>query len=371
MGGRSLGGVRLVADVNLDEMRSAARSMAYKYGFIGLPMGGAKAVVRVDPQDDSLNHERLIAFGKALSPLITTGAYIPGIDMNCTLEDLQRIFRGAGLERDWSWRTIASHRYTAWTCYVCTLVGLQARGIAPEAATFAVQGFGRVGGAYAELMTAAGAKCVAVSNRLGSLADDGGLDIAALLRAREQAGDRFIEQHPPAARVSPVDVLTAPVAVLLPAARAWAIHRENWQDVQAQLIVSAANVAMDDDVERQLFESGRVVVTDFVANCGGVLGSILDRELDGNAIWHIINTSYRQKITELVSRSLATKQPVCSLARTEVDDRFNHWQRPPRSRNFGRRLRKMMPQRMRAAYHQQFYESLWGEAGRVDGKSRR
>ena len=47
VGGRSLGGIRLVADPNLEEMRCAARSMAYKYGFIGLPMGGAKAAVRI------------------------------------------------------------------------------------------------------------------------------------------------------------------------------------------------------------------------------------------------------------------------------------------------------------------------------------
>ena len=114
------------------------------------------------------------------------------------------------------------------------------------------------------------------------------------------------------------------------------------------------------------------MVTDFVANCGGVLGSILDRELDGAAIWHILNTAYRQKITELVATSLATEKPICSLARGEVEERFTHWHGPASSAsaNLGRRLRKVVPRRMRAAYHQRFYEVLWRAGGRGDGKTR-
>ena len=379
VGGKSLGGIRLVADVNLHETQCAARSMAYKYGFIGLPMGGAKASVRIGPPDDSITaslamalsdrREMLMAFGKALSPIISTGAYVPGIDMNCTLEDLQHVFHGVGLERDWSWRTIASHRYTAWTCYICTLVGLEALGIAPEAATFAVQGFGRVGTAYAELMTAAGAKCVAVSNELGALTDVAGLEVADLLQAREREGDQFIVTYPRGEHVSPDVVVAAPVSVLLPAARAWAINEENWRDVRAQLVVSAANVSMDDATERVLFEHDRIVVTDFVANCGGVLGSMLDRELESAAIWHLLNTAYRKKIADLVARSRATEQPVCSLARREVEDRFAGWQRSggAGSANLGRRLRKLVPRRMRAAHFQRFYESLWKMGDRGDG----
>ncbi len=383
VGGRSLGGVRLVADVNLEEMRWAARSMAYKYGFIGLPMGGAKAAVRIVPPDDSLaddaattsayRREMLTTFGKALSPLIATGAYGPGIDMNCTLEDLQHVMCGAGLERDWSWRTIASHQYTAWTCYICTLVGLEALGIEPGAATFAVQGFGRVGGAYAALMTDAGAKCVAVSNRLGALTDEGGLEVADLLQDREREGDRFIVTSTRGEQVSSDEVLAAPVSVLLPAARGWAIHEDNWRDIRAPLIVSAANVSMDDAIERLLFDHDRIVVTDFVANCGGVLGSMLDRELEGAAIWHVLNTAYRNKITGLVALSRSTGQTICSLARGEVEDRIAGWQGTGR-RGFekhGRRLRKLLPRRMRAAFHQRFYESLWNTGDRGDAKVRR
>ena len=99
VGGRSCGGVRLVPDISLAEVRSAARTMAYKAAFIGFPMGGAKAAIQIDEGSEGdegaarRNAERLAAFGAALSGLLRSGAYLPAVDMNCTQEDIERIAR--------------------------------------------------------------------------------------------------------------------------------------------------------------------------------------------------------------------------------------------------------------------------------------
>ncbi|MEE8161709.1 MAG: Glu/Leu/Phe/Val dehydrogenase dimerization domain-containing protein [Acidobacteriota bacterium] len=359
--GRSLGGVRLVPDISFEETRSMARTMAYKYGFIGLPMGGAKAAIRITPEREPQKDEILLAFGKALGDLIKTSAYVPGIDMNCTLTDLQHIFGGAGLRRDWSWRKQASHQYTAWSCFIATKVALDTRGIKPEEATVAIQGFGRVGGVYAELMSQAGARLVALSNRLGALSNESGFSVPDLLRARDQEGDRFIMGYQQGEPIPHDQVLTSPVTVLLPAARAWAIHEKNWQDIQASIIICAANVPMDDNIEHRLFEHGKTVMTDFVANCGGVLGSLLDREVDSGVIWNILNTSYRNKVARLHSLSVHTGRPIGSIAGKDVEDRMALWREHTRPR-FGtlrRWMRKTVPERIRARQHTRFYEELW------------
>jgi len=139
------------------------------------------------------------------------------------------------------------------------------QGIDLHNATFAVQGFGKVGSEYAKLMSAAGARLIVLSNRTGAIANENGFDVDDLLRKRQDGGDGFITRYSDGERISHPQVLTAPVTVLLPAARAWAIDENTYRDIEAQVIICAANVAMDDDVEWRLFEKGTVVVTDFVA----------------------------------------------------------------------------------------------------------
>ena len=91
------GGVRFSPDVNVNEISALARSMTYKWAFINVPMGGAKAGICADPS--ALGCDRIDimeAFGKAIAPLVQRKIYMPGIDLGTTLEDLYSIMQGAG-----------------------------------------------------------------------------------------------------------------------------------------------------------------------------------------------------------------------------------------------------------------------------------
>lgn len=360
--GKALGGVRLVPDISIEEMRSAARTMAYKFGFIGFPMGGAKASIQIDTHHELDKNENLLAFGKALSPLIKTGAFIPGIDMNCSVDNLRTIFRGGGrpcdLER---WKNL-SHAYTAWTCFISTLVALETRGIEPHDTTFAIQGFGKVASEYATLMARAGAKLLVVSNLSGAIANEVGFDIAHLIKSKDETGEKFITHYSKGEHITQEEVLGFPVTVLLPAARAWAVHATNYQDIQAQIVVCAANAAMENDIEQRLFENGKIVVTDFVANCGGIFGSILEHEIPQEVIWTLLNTVYRKKIANLLARSASAGEPIFAIAGCEAKARMATWgeQEPSWLAHISRRLWSKAPESVRTRRYMRLYEELWG-----------
>jgi glutamate dehydrogenase/leucine dehydrogenase len=75
---------------------------------------------------------------------------------------------------------------------------------------------------------------------------------------------------------------------------------------------------MDLAVERKLFETGKIVVTDFVANCGGVFGSLLERYLQPSAIRRLLETNYYEKVTRLLKRSLKEGRTIGELAIEEA-----------------------------------------------------
>ncbi len=370
VGGRSCGGVRLVPDISLAEVRSSARTMAYKAAFIGFPMGGAKAAIQIDEDSEGdegaarRNAERLAAFGAALSGLLRSGAYLPAVDMNCSLDDIDRIVGGAGLRPNRARRQNRTHVYAAWSCFVSTLTALSARGIAPREATFAVEGLGKVASEYVRLMARAGAKLLAVSNRIGARAHDRGFDVDDLLRHRAAGNDEFIRDYPSGEQVTHAQVLEAPVTVLLPAARAFSVRGANQSAVAASIVVCAANVAMDGDIERRLMDAGQLVIPDFVANCGGLLGSVLDHEVKSEVIWRVLDSPYRRKVSQLLSRATQTQQSISELAGAEAERRMASWS--ARDRSWPERIRgklwSRVPEPMRIRRHERFYEALWPEA---------
>ena len=80
--GRSCGGLRMLPDVGADEMVGLARAMTLKYGFLGLPQGGAKGGVRGDPEAPVDGRRSALArFANGVAPLLRDGTYVPYADM--------------------------------------------------------------------------------------------------------------------------------------------------------------------------------------------------------------------------------------------------------------------------------------------------
>ena len=321
--GGSYGGIRIVSDISLSELQSVARSMTYKNAFIGNRIGGAKAAVIVNKDNEMFRKDILVEFGKCISLFIKNGIYIPVLDMGISIEELQIIFDAAGCRYNTlSWKNM-SHEYTAHTCFFATMCALEKKGISIKDATFSIQGFGNVGSTYATLMNKAGARLIAFSNKYSGLIDRKGFDICRLVQERYVKGDDFILKNTMGEETSHNSVLEEDVTILLPASNALTINDENWKRIKADIIICAANAPMSYDIERLLHKNGKMIITDFVANCGGILGSRIDNYVTKDIILHIISTIYKRKIDSLLCQSATSNIPLVDTVIEEVEKRID------------------------------------------------
>lgn len=317
--GMSIGGVRIVPAISLLELQHIARSMTYKNVFINNRIGGAKGAVIISCENEKHRNEILFEFGKGISPFVKRQIYSPGMDIGITPKELQIIYNGAGVKRDvLSWKNL-SHEYSAYSCFYATLAAVAKKNLSIQDVTFSIQGFGSLGSIYADLMTKAGARLTAVSNIYGGLVNENGFNIGELLHNRSAHGDKFILSYAGGQQVSHDVVLEKDVTVLMPAANSFAISDENWEKIRANIIVSAANCPFSYDIERRLFRKGKIVITDFVANCGGVLGSVIDTCVAKNDIVYIFSNYYKNKVETLLNQSLRTNTPMVDIVITEVE----------------------------------------------------
>jgi glutamate dehydrogenase (NAD(P)+) len=98
VGGRSCGGLRMLPDIDEDEMRGLARAMTLKYGFLGLPQGGAKAGVRYNPEAPQPERwQRLAKFGQAIAPMLLSRVYVPATDMGTDNADIRSMLQAVGM----------------------------------------------------------------------------------------------------------------------------------------------------------------------------------------------------------------------------------------------------------------------------------
>ena len=229
VGGRAQGGLRLLPDVDEAELRGLARAMTLKYGFLGLPQGGAKAGVRGDP-DAPLGERRarLRAFGEAIAPLLRQGIYVPGTDMGTDNDDIRALLAAAGAPaRRRQSRGADSGDYTALTVFAGVQAALRHGGAELAGRAVAIEGFGKVGAALARLVAGAGGRVVAISTSRGALHEPDGLDVPRLLAVAGAAGSAVVDEIPEARRLEREALLELPVDVLCPCARHNSIHAGN------------------------------------------------------------------------------------------------------------------------------------------------
>jgi glutamate dehydrogenase/leucine dehydrogenase len=145
--GRSCGGLRLLPDIDESEMRQLARAMTLKYGFLGLPQGGAKAGVRGDPEGPLIERrERLIEFGRAIAPLLRNRIYVPGTDMGTDVDDIRYMLKGVGVPITYrELRNNDSGYYTALSVFTSVKQAVRHSRKNLSECSVAIEGFGKVG----------------------------------------------------------------------------------------------------------------------------------------------------------------------------------------------------------------------------------
>jgi len=321
IGGRARGGLRMLPDVTLEELGDAARSMTLKYGFLGLPQGGAKAGVLGDgeaPRNEKMT--RLERFAVAARPLLLDRVYVPDADMGARGDEIQEMMRsiGARVGRQ-EWRTQRSGDYTALSTFLCATTAVRSQGRSLVGLRVAIEGFGSVGSELARLFATHGAKVVAVSSSRGAVHDSDGLDIEALIRLAEAHGSGFVRHYAAGLEIERAALLELSVDLLCPCARRHSIDDANVERVRSQAICAGANDPISPSAERRLSARGILVLPDFVTNSGGVLGGTMEfAGIRQPRIRAAFEQFYPSRIDALLTESAAAERSPRSLAENDA-----------------------------------------------------
>ncbi len=324
--GPAKGGVRFHPDTDLDEVRALAMWMTWKCALIGIPYGGAKGGVAVDPRLLSRNElERVTRrYASEIMPIIGPEKDIPAPDVGTDEQTMawmmdtysthagytvtgvvtgKPISIGGSLGRGG-----ATSRGVMYACFSA----LKEAGVDHRGVRVAVQGFGKVGGLAAQYLHDAGCCVVAVSDVGGGIYNPRGLDPAALLKHLKAGADTVVG-YPGTDEITNVELLELDVDVLVPAALDGVIHDGNAAAIKARFIVEGANGPTTPDGDAILEDRGIVVVPDIFANAGGVAVSYFEWVQDLQAyFWSEDEVNDRLKI--LMERAY---EEVSTLAATE------------------------------------------------------
>lgn len=283
------GGIRYHPCVTLDEVTALAMWMTWKCAVVNIPYGGGKGGVICEPSEMSESElEKMTRrFVSELVEIIGPDQDIPAPDVNTNervmgwLMDTYSMQKGHSVPAVVTGKPIAlggslgRAKATGRGIVFVTREALKMRGIPIEGARVAVQGFGKVGGAFAELIEELGANVVAASDISGGIYNADGLDIAALSEHVERT--RLIEgfdgEYEP---ISNEDLLALDCEVLVPAALENVLTAENAGDVSAEMVVEGANGPTTPEANRILLDRGVYLVPDILANAGGVTVSYFE-----------------------------------------------------------------------------------------------
>lgn len=274
--GPSIGGLRMAPDVSVEECFRLARAMTMKNAAAGLAHGGGKSVLWGDPRMAPDRKEALVrAFAHALR---NEADYIFGPDMGtdetCMAWVKDEIGRAVGLPAALGGIPLDEIGATGWGIANCAEVAAPHAGLSLDGARVVIQGFGAVGKHAARFLAARGARLVAASDSHGTLADERGIDVAALIALK--ADGRTVRDYPFGRKFDRDAVIDVECDIWIPAARPDVIREDNVGRLRTKLVLQGANIPFTAGAEKALHERGVLVVPDFIANAGGVICAAME-----------------------------------------------------------------------------------------------
>jgi glutamate dehydrogenase (NAD(P)+) len=312
------GGLRYHDTVDMDAAKALAMWMTWKTSLAGLPYGGAKGGIKIDPRKYSDSElERITRrFTYALGENIGPEHDIPAPDVNTNAQTMAWIADTYMSTISTSERSHNQHvvtgkpagsgglegrdRATGFGVYLSIRLLLETKGENLKGKKFIVQGFGNVGYWASHFITKEGGKLIAVQDAHATLFDENGIDPEALAQHCEPRKGS-IKGFSKVVEISAEDFFGLDCDIVVPAALGNQITADNAVKIRGSIVAEGANGPTDKDGEQILLENGVTILPDIFCNSGGVIGSYFEWLQNRNGeLWQLeeVMAKIEKKITE-------------------------------------------------------------------------
>ena len=312
--GPSKGGIRYHPDVTLDEVKALAMWMTWKCALMGIPFGGAKGGVIVDPKHLSRGEiERMTRrYTTEIINEIGPEKDIPAPDVGTDGAVMAWIFDTYSMNKGHSvlgvvtgkpltiGGSLGREEATARGALFCIRDAVAKRDGRLDGMTVAVQGFGNVGSYLAKFLHEEGASVVAVSDSGAALYNAKGIDIAAAFAHKREHGT--LAGLKDADQITNDDLLLLDVDILAPCALEQVITGRNANEVKASIICEGGNGPVTPAADAILEDKGVLILPDVLANAGGVVVSYFEW-VQGLQEYFWKETEVNAKLNDIMSRA--------------------------------------------------------------------
>ncbi len=328
--GPAKGGIRYHQDVSLDEVKALAMWMTWKCAVVGIPYGGGKGGVIVDPKKLSQKELEGLTrrFFTEIEILVGPEKDIPAPDVNTNAQIMAWMMDTFSMHAGYTVPGVVTgkpislggsegrNEATARGTVFCVIEAARHLGIEVPKARVAIQGFGNAGSIAARLISEEGATVVAVSDSTGGIHAPDGLDIARVVAWKQEHGT--VQGFPGAADITNAELLEVDCDILIPAALENQITAANAGNVKARLVAEAANGPTTPEADEILHRNGTFMIPDILCNAGGVTVSYFEWVQDLNRD-HWSEQTVNEKLRVIMVKAFG--ETLAMAHREEVDMR--------------------------------------------------
>jgi glutamate dehydrogenase (NAD(P)+) len=328
--GPAKGGIRYHQDVDLDEVKALAMWMTWKCAVVGIPYGGGKGGVIVDPKKLSRKELEGLTrrFATEIEVLIGPERDIPAPDVNTNAQVMAWMMDTYSMHHGYTVPGVVTgkpislggsegrNEATGRGTVFCIMEAVAHLGMDITRSRVSVQGFGNAGSIAAQLISDEGAMVIAVSDSTGGIHNPTGLEIPRVIAWKKEHGT--VQGFPGASDVTNAEVLEVDCDILIPAALENQITSRNAGQIKARIVAEAANGPTTPDADVELYRRGVFLIPDILCNAGGVTVSYFEWVQDLNRD-HWSEAIVNAKLKEIMVRSF--NEVISTAEREECDNR--------------------------------------------------
>jgi glutamate dehydrogenase (NAD(P)+) len=323
--GPAKGGIRYHQNVSLDEVKALAMWMTWKCAVVGIPFGGGKGGVIVDPKQLSKKELEALSrrFFTEIEVLVGPEKDIPAPDVNTNAQVMAWFMDTFSMHAGYTVPGVVTgkpislggsegrNEATARGTVFCIVEASRHLGIELPKAKVAIQGFGNAGSIAAQLIEGEGATVVAVSDSTGGIHNPAGLEVNKVIKWKQEHGT--VQGFPGSKDISNAEVLEVDCDILIPAALEGQITGANAGNIKARLIAEAANGPTTPEADEILWKNSVFMIPDILCNAGGVTVSYFEWVQDLNRD-HWSEAEVNDKLKQIMVKAF---QETLAIARRE------------------------------------------------------